>query len=295
MTPNDLLLTHLAARSADDVVVRAMAAALFGIPGEVGEAGFGAITLEDHLALFTHPEFYSVAGLPGGLEVAEVNAVQAAQYAQAVRLAGFVLNPGTHQRFVAGDAILRLHGPLSPPSEPAAPVFAPWPDAPPEVLDAIVAAANGKVTVWVAQADGPAVVTRPHPVPEFEAGLMARDVRLRSLGGAPWWPPVAERDEESTSAKIRLRPLSEPLPASLELALSDLAARHGLKELWAFSAAADDEDAPFALAYEPHPHDAFAADYDRLHQSHALGTTTVPLLSAEALADVLPRIGTRIR
>lgn len=272
-----------------------MSASVFGIPGEVGESGFGAITLEDHLVLFTHPEFYSVAGLPSGLEVVEVNSEQAAQYAQAVRLAGFVLNPGTHQRFVAGDAILRLHGPLQAPSEPETPVFAPWPDPPAEVIDAIVAASAGKVTVWVAQADGPAVVTRPHPVPEFEAGLMARDVRLRSLGGAPWWPPVAEQDTETSSAKIRLRSLSEPLSASLERALADLADRHELSELWAFAAATDDEETPFALAYAPHPHDAFAADYNRLHESYGIGEASVPLLSAEALADVLPRIGTRIR
>ena len=100
MPTNDLLLAHLAAQSADEPIAQAMAGAVFGLTGEIGQAGFGATTLEGHLVVFTHPEFYRVAGLPEGLDAVEATARQAADYARAVGLLGFVINPGTHQRFV---------------------------------------------------------------------------------------------------------------------------------------------------------------------------------------------------
>ncbi|RYG23134.1 hypothetical protein EON82_14940, partial [bacterium] len=100
MGPNELLLSLLAAQAPDETIADAMAVASFGLTGEVGPAGFGATTLEGHLVLFTHPEFYAVAGLPDGLEAVEATARQAAEYAQAVGLVGFALNPGTHQRFI---------------------------------------------------------------------------------------------------------------------------------------------------------------------------------------------------
>ena len=292
MTPNDLLLAHLAAASDDESVVRAMSAATFGLTGEVGPQGFGATTLEGHLVIFTHPEFYAVAGLPPGLEAVEATARQAAEYAQAVGLEGFVLNPGTHQRFVAGDAVRRLRAPLRPPEPPTAPTLVPWNDPSEAVLAAVREAAEGSSVeaAWLAQ--GPAVVTRPHPDPAFEAGLLARDVRMRSFGASPSWPPAFER-EATGSVRVRFAALSRPLPPALAADLAAEARRNGLDALWAFEARVEGEEPTLAFAYSPHPHDRFAQGFDVLHARHALGADS-PLLDAAALGEALPRIGTRL-
>lgn len=290
MDPNELLLSLLAAQAHDEVIATAMVDATLGLTGEVGPAGFGATTLEGHLVVFTHPEFYSVAGLPSGLEAVEATARQAAEYAQAVGLIGFVVNPGTHQRFIP----IHLWKDDTPAPEPAAiPVLAPLRDVPAALAGAIVEAAeiSGVEAVWLA--DGPAVATRPHPDPAFEAGLLARDIRLPSFGASLWWDPIYAREGTAT-ARAAFRSLSSPIDPALETDLRSSAARNGLAELWAFEATFEGQPSGLALAYLPHPHDAFAKDYDTLHTRHAVGEQTVPLLSAETLREVLPKIGTRL-
>ena len=291
--PNSLLLAHLAAASDDGAIVRAMSSAVFGLTGEFGAQGFGATTLEGHLVLFTQPDFYAVAGLPPSLEAVEATARQAAEYAQAVGLFGFILNPGTHQRFVAGDAVRRLLVPLLAPEPPVVPTLVPWADPSRALVQAITTAAEGSSveSVWLAQ--GMVVVTRPHPDPAFEAALLAQDVRMRSFGSEPSWEPVFRRDAPAT-ARIRLAALSQPLPAGLASELSVLAERHGLAELWAFEAKVADGEPTLAFAYSPHPHDAFAAELGALHARRALGPNSL-LLDAETLREALPRIGTRLR
>ncbi|GEM_PF-6558323 len=274
-----------------------MSGSVFGLTGEVGPKGFGATTLEGHLVLFTHPEFYAVAGLPPDLEAVEATARQAAEYARAVGLFGFVINPGTHQRFVAGDAIDRLHHPLKAPEPPDAPALVPWHDPAPAVVEAVRAAAEASQVEKVWLASGSIVLTRPHPDPAFEAGLLARDVRMRSYAAAPekepFWPPVFER-AVADRARFRLGALSQPLEKALLDDLRSHARIHRLEELWAFQASIGGGEPTLALAYAPHPHDAFARDFDALHTRHGLGDDAVPLLPAEELRDALPRMGTRI-
>ena len=291
--PNDLLLSHLAAASDDESIVRAMSSAVFGLTGEVGPQGFGATTLEGHLVLFTQPEFYAVAGLPPGLEAVEATARQAAEYAQAIGLFGFVLNPGTHQRFVAGDAVLRLLSPLRPPEPPLVPTLVPWIDPSRALVQALVTAAEGSSVeaVWLAQ--GMVVVTQPHPDPAFESALLSQDVRMRSFGTEPSWEPIFRRERPAT-ARVRLAAPSRPLPPLLTDELTALARRHGLAELWALEAAVADDEPTLAFAYTPHPHDGFATDFDSLHARFALGADS-PLLDAETLREALPRIGVRLR
>ena len=292
MNPNDLLLSHLAAGSDDESVVRAMSGAVFGLTGEVGSQGFGATTLEGHLVLFTHPEFYAVAGLPPGMEAVEATARQAAEYARAVGLVGFALNPGTHQRFVGGEAVERLHAPLRPPEPPAVPAFVPWADPPSAVIEAIRAAAEGSGVeqAWLCQ--GAVVVTQRHPDPAFEAGLLARDVRMRSFGAEPGWPPVYER-AATGNVRVRFGPRTQPLLPALAADLAAEARRQGLTELWAFEARVDGEEPALAFAYSPHPNDRFAAGFDVLHARHGLGGDS-PLLDAGTLREALPRMGTRL-
>lgn len=292
MNPNELLLSHLAAASDDETLVRAMSACVFGLTGEVGPQGFGATTLEGHLVLFTHPEFYRVAGLPPGLEAVEATVRQAAEYARAVGLFGFVLNPGTHQRFLGDDAAARLLTPLRPPEPPVVPPLLPWNDPSPAVLDAVRAAAEGSAVeaVWLAQ--GMVVATRPHPDPAFEAGLLARDVRMRSFGASPAWKPVFER-EATDRVRVRFGSLSHPLPSALAADLAAEAQRNRLDELWAFEARLEGEEPTLAFAYTPHPHDRFALGFDVLHARHALGADS-PLLDADTLREALPRIGTKL-
>ena len=292
MNPNDLLLSHLAAGSDDDAIVRAMSGAIFGLTGEVGPQGFGATTLEGHLVLFTQPEFYAVAGLPPSLEAVEATARQAAEYARAVGLFGFVLNPGTHQRFVAEDAVARLEAPLRAPEPPSVPKLVAWSDPSPALVETVRAAAEASSVEKVWLVAGPAVATQPHPEAAFEAGLLARDVRMRSYAASPDWSPIFER-EPSASTRIRLSSLSRPLPSALAKDLAEHARRHRLTELWAFEATIGDEAPTLAFAYAPHPHDRFATDFDLLHERHALGGDS-PLLDAQTLREALPRIGTRL-
>ncbi len=293
MNPNSLLLSHLAAGSDDESVVRSMSAAVFGLTGEVGSQGFGATTLEGHLVLFTHPEFHAVAGLPPGLEAVEATARQAAEYAKAVGLDGFVLNPGTHQRFVEGDAVARLHAPLRPPEPPVAPTLVSWTDPSSALVETIRAAAEASAVekVWLAQ--GPAVATHPHPDPAFEAGLLVRDVRMRSWGAEPVWPPIFER-EATGNARVRFGALSQLLIPALAADLAAEARRRGLAELWAFEARVGGEEPTLAFAYSPHPNDRFAAGFDVLHARHGLGGDS-PLLDATTLREALPRMGKRLR
>ena len=292
MNPNDLLLSHLAAASDDETLLRAMASSVFGLTGEVGPEGFGATTLEGHLVLFTQPEFYAVAGLPPGLEAVEATARQVAEYARAVGLFGFVLNPGTHQRFVGGDAIARLGAPLRPPGPPTVPTLVPWTDPSVAMVEAVRRAAEGSGVEAAWLASGPAVATRPHPDAAFEAGLLAGDVRMPSYAAEPAWEPVYRR-EAPARARVRLAPLSRPLPDALAKSLAEHARLHGLAELWAFEAAVEGEEPTLAFAYAPHPHDRFAADFDALHARHSLGADS-PLLDAKGLGDALPRIGKRL-
>ena len=292
MNPNDLLLSHLAAGSDDDTIVRAMSSAVFGLTGEVGPQGFGATTLDGHLVLFTQPEFYAVAGLPPGLEAVEATAKQSAEYARAVGLFGFVLNPGTHQRFVAGGAIERLEAPLRPPEPPVAPKLFAWAEPSEALVEKVRVAAKASSVEAVWLATGPAVVTRPHPDPAFEAGLLSRDVRVPSYAATPDWTPIFEREAPAT-AKIRLFPLSRPLPPAFAKDLVDHARIHRLAELWAFEARIGEEDTTLAFAFSPHPHDAFSADFDLLHTRHSVGAES-PLLDAATLREALPRMGTRI-
>ena len=292
MNPNDLLLSHLAAGSDDDKIVRAMSSAVFGLTGEIGPQGFGATTLEGHLVLFTQPEFYAVAGLPPGLEAVEATARQVAEYARAVGLFGFVLNPGTHQRFVAGDAVERLQAPLRPPDPPAVPTLVSWGDPSGALIEAVRAAAEASTVERVWLAVGPAVATHPHPDPAFEAGLLARDLRMPSYAVSPGWTPIFERDAPG-KARIRLSPLSRPLTPALVKDLADHARRHRLAELWAFEATVEDGEPTLAFAFSPHPHEAFAADFEVLHARHSLGAES-PLLDAETLREALPRLGTRL-
>lgn len=288
--PNSLLLSLLAAAADDEPLVRAMGSATFGLTGTVGEAGFGATTLDGFLVLFTHPEFYTVAGLPEGLDAVEATARQVAEYARATELRGFVLNPGTHQRFVGVDAIESLMLPRRPPAPPTVPPLAPWSDPSPEVVAAVLAAAETSEVEAAWLAAGGIVVTRPHPDPAFEAGLLARDVRLRSFAAEPNWAPAFSR-ETAERSRIRLGPLPQPLQAALAADLAKHARIHRLEELWAFVAIVGDANPVLAFAYSPHPHDAFARDFNVLHERHALGAN-VPLLSASELRDALPRIGT---
>lgn len=290
MPTNDLLLAHLAAQSADDVIAEAMAGSVFGLTGEIGPEGFGATTLEGHLVLFTHPEFYRVAGLPKGLDAVEATARQAADYALAIGLAGFVLNPGTHQRFIPASL---WRDDAAPPAPPAVPVLSPPREAPKALVDAVVAAAEGSNVEAVWLADGPAVATKPHPDPAFEAGLLARDVRLKSYAAALWWPP-AFAQAAARSARIRLRALAVPLDPAFAADLSAHAKIHRLDELWAFEAAVEDAEPTLALAFSPHPNDAFARDFDVLHARHGLGGLTVPLLDAAALHPALPQMAIRL-
>lgn len=290
MGPNELLLSLLASGAPDEVIARAMSGATFGLTGEVGSAGFGATTLEGHLVLFTHPEFYFVAGLPEGLEAVEATARQAAEYARAVGLVGFALNPGTHQRFIP----IHLWKDLVPaPAPPDVPVLSPLKDVPPALATAVIEAAEASnvEAVWLAQ--GPIAATRPHPDPAFEAGLLARDIRLPSFGASLWWEPVFAREGTAT-ARASFRPLSTPIDEAFAKDLAASARHHGLAELWAFEATFEGQPSGLALAYSPHPQDAFAKDYDTLHIRHGLGEATVPLLSAETLREALPRIGTRL-
>lgn len=269
-----------------------MSGCVFGLTGEIGEAGFGATTLDSHLVLFTHPEFLSVAGLPEGLQAVEATSRQASDYAGAVGLRGFVLNPGTHQRFLAGAAVARLQSPLRPPEPPTVPTLVQWPDPSAAVLDAIrdAAEASSVETVWLAS--GPAVATRPHPDPAFEAGLLARDVRMRSFGAEMNWTPVFERPVPDR-ARVRFRTLSQPLASALAADLVAEARRNGLRELWALEAQLDEEEPTLAFAYAPHPHERFAAGFGVLHARHGLGADS-PLLDAASFGDALPRIGTRL-
>lgn len=267
-----------------------MASAVFGLTGEVGSSGFGATTLEGHLVLFTHPEFYQVAGLPEGLAAVEATAQQAAEYAQAVRLLGFILNPGTHQRFIP-MSLWRADAPL--PSAPVAPPLGPLTNVPDWLSAAVVAAAESSSVEAVWLAAGPTVVTRPHPDPAFEAGLLARDIRLPSYGASLWWPAVFTQ-EAATTAKVTFRALSEPIFPPLADDLTAAGQAHGLSELWAFEAEFEGQPSGLALAYAPHPHDAFAAAFDGILARHNLGELSVPLLSAEALGEALPRIGERL-
>ncbi len=264
-----------------------MPACVFGLTGEFGSSGFGATTLEGHLVVFTHPEFYQVAGLPEGLDTVEATAQQAADYALAVRLLGFVINPGTHQRFIP-IGMWRDEAPV--PDLPKVPTLAPVAHVPDGLAAAIVAAAEDSSVeaVWIAA--GPAVATRPHPDPAFEAGLLARDVRIPSYGASLWWPALFSR-ETAAKAKATFRSLTEPLSADLVADLVAEGQRQGLTELWTFEAEFEGQPPVLALAYAPHPHDGFAAEFDRIHHAHSLGETTVPLLSAETLREVLPRIG----
>lgn len=284
---NSLLLSLLAAGASDEAIAAAMPACVFGLTGEFGGSGFGATTLEGHLVVFTHPEFYQVAGLPEGLDAVEATAQQAADYALAVQLLGFVINPGTHQRFIP-IGMWREEAPTSDP--PKVPTLAPIANVPDSLAAAVVAAAEESdvEAVWIAA--GPSVATRPHPDPAFEAGLLARDVRIPSYGASLWWPALFSR-EAAAKAKATFRPLSQPPSSELVADLVAEAQRQGLTELWAFEAEFEGQSPVLALAYAPHPHDGFAAEFDRIHQRHTLGETAVPLLSAETLREVLPRIG----
>jgi hypothetical protein len=284
---NSLLLSLLAANASDEAIAAAMPSCVFGLTGEFGGSGFGATTLEGHMVLFTHPEFYEVAGLPEGLDTVEATAQQAADYALAVRLLGFVINPGTHQRFIP-IGMWRDEVPV--PELPPVPTLAPLANIPDGLAAAVVAAAEDSEVeaVWIAA--GPSVVTRPHPDPAFEAGLLARDVRIPSYGASLWWPALFSR-EAAAKAKATFRSLTKPLSPELQAELVTEAQRQGLTELWAFEAEFEGQPPVMALAYSPHPHDAFAAEFDRIHARNALGETTVPLLSAETLREVLPRIG----
>ena len=293
MTSNDLLLSHLAALSDDEAILRAMSACVFGLVGEMGPQGFGATTLEGRLVLFTHPEFRGVAGLPEGLDAVEATARQAAEYARTISVGGFALNPGTHQRRVGGDAVDRLHHPLKAPAPPAVPPLVPWADAPKGIVEAVRAAAENALVEAAWLAVGEIVVTRPHPDPAFEAGLLARDVRLRSYAAVPEWAPVFEQ-EAPARARVRLAALPHRLPDALVADLRTHARIHRLKELWAFGASVAGAETALALAYSPHPHDRFAEDFQALHARHHLGEAAVPLLSADELRDALPRIGTRL-
>ena len=293
MNSNDLLLSHLAAFSDDETVLRAMSACTFGLTGEVGEAGFGATTLEGHLVLFTHPEFFAVADLPPSLSAVEATARQAAEYARAVGLVGFVLNPGTHQRFVGVDTVARLHVPLRAPEPPTVPTLVPWPDPSAAVVQAVHAAAEESAVEAVWLASGPAVATHPHPDPAFEAGLLARDVRMSSFRAEPEWTPVYVRDAAPDRARVRFRALSQPLLPALAADLVAEARRSGLRELWAFEAQAQGEEPTLAFAYAQHPHDRFASGFDVLHARHGLGMD-VPLLDAASFGETLARIGTRL-
>lgn len=287
---NDLLLSLLAAEADDDAIGQAMAGAVFGLTGEVGAHGFGATTLDGHLVLFTHPEFYQVAGLPPDLTAVEAGADQAAEYALAVGLVGFVLNPGTHQRFLP---IGRWNAGALPPAPPVVPPLAPLRNAPPWLLQAVAEAAEGSGVEAVWLAEGPVVATRPHPDPAFEAGLLARDVRLRSYGASLWWTAVFAQEGRAT-ARAAFAPLPEPLDEAFAADLRAEALRHELGELWALSATFEGQPTGLALAYAPHPNDAFAEAYDVLHARHGLGTLTVPLLSADALREALDKIGTKV-
>jgi hypothetical protein len=288
--PNALLLSLLAAEAHDESIVAAMTDTVFGLTGEVGPHGFGATTLEGHLALFTHPEFYHVAGLPEGLQAVEATARQAVDYAKAVGLLGFVLNPGTHQRFVP---LILWQDAGTLPDAPRVPVLAPLREVPSMLAEAVVAAAESSPieAVWIAE--GPVLAARPHPEPAFLAGLLARDVRLPVYGASLWWSPVFAK-EGTANVRATFAPLAEPVDPALAADLASDAGRSGLTELWAFTATFDGQPSGLALAYSPHPHDVFAADFDRLHQKHGLGQMTVPLLSADVLREALPRIGTRL-
>ena len=292
--PNLLLLSHLAANSDDETVLRAMSACVFILAGEIGEAGFGATTLQGRLALFTHPEFLVAAGLPPGREAVEATARQAAEYARAVGLAGFVLNPGTHQRLLGEDAVARLHAPLRAPAPPVVPTLAPpAKEVSPILAEAVrAAAANSAVeAAWIAAED--VVATRPHPDPAFEAGLLARDVRVRSYAAEPAWAPTFER-EATGRTRVRFRPLSQALGPALAADLQAEARRNGLAELWAFEAQTEGQEATLAFAYAPHPNERFAAGFEVLHARHALGAEAA-LFDARSFGDALARIGTRLR
>lgn len=286
MAPNEILLSLLAAQEGDDVVGRAMPSAIFGLSGEIGPHGFGATTLESHLALFTHPEFYRVAGLPPGLAAVEATAEQAAEYARAMGLKGFVLNPGTHQRFLPLSA---WNPEAPPPAPPPVPVLAPLREPEEGLVAAVRAAAESSDVEAVWLAEGPIVATKPHPDPAFEAGLLARDVRIRSYGASLWWP-AAFAQAGKAAARASFAPLAESLDDEFEAALRAAASEHGLSELWALTATFEGQPAVLSLAYAPHPHDAFAAAFVSLYDREA----TAPLLSAEALREALPKIGTRI-
>ncbi len=269
-----------------------MSACNFGLTGEIGEAGFGATTLERHLVLFTHPNFLAVSGLPSGLDAVEATARQAAEYAKAVGLAGFVLNPGTHQRFLSGTVVDRLQAPLRPPEPPSVPKLVPWPDPTAAFVEIVRAAAENSTVEAVWLVAGPAVATRPHPDAAFEAGLLARDVRMRSFGAEPAWSPIFER-AASDRTPVRFRVLAQPLPTALSADLAAEARRNGLAELWAFQAQIENEEPTLAFAYSPHPNDRFAKGFDVLHARHGLGADS-PLLDATSFGDLLPRMGTRL-
>lgn len=269
-----------------------MSPAVFGLTGEFGAEGFGATTLEGHLVLFTQPEFYAVAGLPAGLEAIEATAKQAAAYAEAVGLRGFVLNPGTHQRFVAGDAIRRLSNPLLAPEPPRIPTLRPWSDPEPPLVEAIVIAAENSSVESVWLAEGASVVTQPHPDPAFEAGLLARDIRLKSFGATPAWKPIFSRQTPEPS-RVRLKELSGALPTSLREALVERAVATGLSELWTFEASLEGEDSSIGFAFSPHPCDEFVTKFDEIDTRFSLGGNSL-LLDADTLREVLPRMGNRL-
>ncbi len=286
MSPNDLLLAHLSAQSSDGAVAQALAGAALGLAGEIGKEGFGATTLEGHMVAFTHPEFRLVAGLPANLDAVEATVQQVAEYARATGLAGIVLNPGTHQRFLSLSLVQEE---AAEPEPPNVPTLGPSQDADLQRLVEAAAPGSGVEAVWLAE--GPVVVASPRPDAAFEAALRGRGFRGRSYAGSPDWTPVLTQ-EPTLSATVRFAPLSEPLPAAFAADLARHARIHRLKELWAFEAEIGEEKG-LALAFSPHPQDAFVRDFDVLHARHGV-RATVSLLNAATLREVLPKMGRRL-